>query len=709
MQISLRWLNELIDLDPVNIEDLITRLTLGGFEVEESFEVKLTNRTTTALEISATANRSDSLSIQGLSIEIAALLNKMPKQLKYSTNIYPWSLVLESSQSMSTMHSACSGFISLIIENVEEFNSPKWLQEKLLASGFAITNDLLDFQKYILVETGYPLEFYDLNQIFSEQENLQIQFSLGPSADCMNFLARNEINYSINQSSLFLQANNTPISIAGIIGSQKSQYSSSTKSLFVEGSIFNAAHIRQESRRLGLRTDRSSRYEKALEPTLLLEALYRFVSLLRIGNPNLRCKLHTVAKPVKELEKRIELNYKKVKEVLGPIQKLQKTKNANYIYISPDNITTALKQLQFQVNYNSQDLKWDIRIPTLRSDDIVREIDIIEEIGRIYGFNNFLTRLPNIKQIGTEDVDYKTRKKLTSCLVNLGFNELMQYSLVPSESYIANEISLINPLVKDYSNLRSSLLPNLLKTVSENVKKGNFNLEGFEYGHIFFIDPSSIVHEKEVISGIFGGFQTKSNWSESFHSISWFEAKGKMEQLFQKLNIKTYWKAYKPDRDHTIFHMYCAAKVVLVDSTNLGTFGQISPILANKLNISPDIYLFELDFNIIKNQLQENKLSIYHDYSLYPKITKDLSFIVKDTVSFQNIRELLYFNGSQFLKEINLLDEYRGKSIPKDHTSLCLQLVFQSDFETLQTEQVENIIKNLTDVLTQSCEVVIRT
>jgi phenylalanyl-tRNA synthetase beta chain len=706
MQISLRWVNELVDLDPINLDDLITRLTLGGFEVEESLEVKLPNRTTIALEISATANRSDSLSIQGLSIEIAALLNKIPKQLKYSTKICPWSSLLESSESMSTIHSICSGFISLSIENVDNFNSPKWLQEKLLASGFPITNNLLDFQNYILIETGYPVELYDLNQIFSEQDRSQIQFSLAPAADSVDFLARNGINYSIDKLTLLLQANNTPISIAGIMGSQMSQFSLNTKRLFIEGSIFNAAHVRQESRRLGLRTDRSSRYEKSLKPTLLVEALYRFVSLLRIHNPNLICKLHTLAKPINEFDKRIKLNYTKVKQVLGPIQK---TSGLDYSYISTDTITDALKRLQFQFSYNSQDLRWDIRIPPLRSDDIVREIDIIEEIGRIYGFNNFLTRLPNIQQIGTEDIDYQTRKKLTSCLVNLGFNELIQYSLVSSETDINNEIPLINPLVKDYSNLRSSLLPNLLKTVSENVKKGNYNLEGFEYGHIFSTDSSSLVHEREVLSGIFGGFQTKSNWSEYSHSLSWFEAKGKIEQLFQRLNIKIYWKAYKPGRDDTIFHRYCTAEIALVAGPILGTFGQISPLLANKLNISINIYLFELDLNTIKNQLQQNKLSICHYYSSYPKITKDLSFIVKDTISFQIIRKLLYLNGSRLLKEVNLLDEYRGKSIPKDHTSLCVQLVFQSDSETLQTERIESIIKNLTDVLTQGCEVIIRT
>ena len=705
MQISLRWVNELVNLTTVNLDDLITRLTLGGFEVEEILEVELLNTTTTALEISATANRSDSLSIQGLSLEIAALLNNIPKRTRYSINVCPWSQLLETIPLISPSQTACSGFSSFIIENVSDFSSPKWLQQKLIASGFAVTNTLTDFQNYILLETGYPLEFYDLDKIYSKVKDSEIELSLIAGENSGNFSARNDTSYSFDESILVLQANNLPISIAGIIGSEDSNYSSSTKTLFVEASIFNAAHIRQTSRKLGLRTDRSSRYEKSLKPTSLFHSVYRFVSLLRINNPKLKCKLHTIAKLTEDPEKRIQLEYKQVKQVLGPIEKQN---DDEYTYISPQSITEALERLQFQVIYDSNEFKWDIGIPSLRNEDIVREIDIIEEIGRIYGFNKFLTRLPNLKTIGTEDFDYQTRKKLTSCLVNLGLNELIQYSLVPSETYIKNEISLINPLVKEYSNLRSSLLPNLLKTVEENFKKGNSIVEGFEYGHIFLTDSSSIVRETEVVSGILGGVKTKSNWSEFFQSLSWFETKGKIEQLFQKLNIIVYWKSYTPMKERNIFHLYCTAQLVLSDGTNLGIFGQVSPILANKLNIPTDIYLFEFNFDIIKRQIQQTKLAVYRDYSSYPKIIKDLSFIVKNNISFQNIQELLYLNGSQFLQEVNLLDEYRGKSIPQDHISLCLQLVFQSDAETLQTEQIETIVRHLTHVLTQKFDITIR-
>ena len=706
MQISLRWINELVNLETINLDDLINKLTLGGFEVEDVLEIELSDSTTTALEISSTANRSDSLSIQGLSLEIAALLNNTPKKLNYSTKVCPWFDKIEELNSKTAIQNDCSGFIALTIENVTTFTSPKWLQQKLIASGLPVENNLTDFQNYILFETGYPLEFYDFDKICSETNTSEIEFSLGSVKNVENFLASNGKTYSSPSSTPVLQANNVPISLAGIISSQTSMYSETTKTLLVEASIFNAAKIRQQSRMLGLRTDRSSRYEKSLKNTALLESVYRFISLLRIANPDLQCRLHTIAQPNLESEKIIQLSYQRVKQVLGPVKQTGLTEDE---YISPQIITDALERLQFKVTYDADQLEWQIVVPALRSDDIVREIDVIEEIGRIYGFNNFLTRLPSIKTIGNEDFDYQTRKKLTSCLVNLGLNELIQYSLVNEETYLKNEIELLNPLVKDYSHLRLSLLPNLLRAAEENLKKGNPNLEGFEYGHTFLSNSgSNTILEQEVLAGIFGGEKPKSNWSTPATSLNWFEAKGKLEQLFQKLNIVTYWKPYQPIKEQNILHPHCSAEIILADGTSVGVFGQVSPILANKLNIPIDIYLFELKFDVIKEQIRQTKLSVYQEYSFYPKIIKDLSFILDDEVPFNSVQKLLYLNGSSFLKDVRLLDEYRGKSIPEGQTSLCLQLIFQSDFETLQNEKVETIISHLTEVLNTKFNATIR-
>jgi phenylalanyl-tRNA synthetase beta chain len=705
MQISLKWINELVNIETVDLDYLIEKLTLGGFEVEEILEIEINNQKTTTLDISATANRSDSLSIQGISLEIASLLNKPAKISRYSTNNFNWAKKIEKLSNFNLSKNECSAFLSLTVENLTTITPPEWLKQKLITSGLTIENNLLDFQNYILLETGYPFEFYDLDKIFSKSEASEFNLNITHAANIKEFIASDGKEYKLDNSILIVQANQLPLSIGGIISNKDVCYSNDTKSLLIEGSIFNSAKIRQQSRNLGLRTNRSARYEKSVKDINLLESCYRLISLLRISNPKLSCKLHTISQTLPGKVIPICLHYETIKTILGPVKELKKS---NYNYISIETITNYLERLKFNSSYDPNTLMWSVTIPYLRSDDITREIDLVEEIGRLHGFNNFLTRLPKIETIGIEDSSYETRKKLTSCLINLGFNELIHYSLVNQKTYINNETKLINPLLKDCSNLRSSLLPNLITTVQENLKKSNGPIEGFEYGHIFSGQNAEMIEEKESIAGIFGGLTIKSSWSDLSKPLNWFEAKGKIEQLFKKLNFVTYWKTSIPTNNKDILHPYCTGQLYLSNGTSLGIFGQVHPILAKKLSISPDLYLFEFDFTLIQNQIQANKLAVYHEYPVYPKIIKDLSFIINNDISFNQLKEILYFNGSKFLTEVHLLDEYKGKSIPKNFTSLCVQLVFQSNEKTLKNKEIEDILNNLQLVLMNKFNVTIR-
>ena len=705
MQISLQWIQELVNLQKLSLDDLIQKLTLGGFEVEDVLEIKIDDKQQITLDLSATANRSDSLSIQGLSLEVASLLNQNLKTSLYSTEIYSWEKDLESFYSRNLEKTECFGFITILVENLSDCTSPKWIQQKLVASGISPQNNFIDFQNYIALETGYPLEFYDFQRICSKLNQTNFQFHLKSSNDCFDFQAKNNIHYKLDKSILTINADELPISIAGIITSHDTNVLDTTEALLVEGSIFNATKIRQESRFLGLRTDRSARYEKSLKNLNLFKAVYRLISLLRIKNPKLICKLHTLEQLVPDKLQVINLNYQKIKQILGPIRI---TENSSYEYISPKLVTELLERLKFDGKYNKDESNWQVKIPALRSSDITQEIDLIEEIGRIYGFNNFLTRLPEIKTIGLEDSSYQVRKKLTSSLIHLGLNELVQYSLVKRKTYSENEVKLVNPLVKDYSYLRSSLLPNLVESLDENLRKGNLLLEGFEYGHVFSTHSNLIIEETEKIAGVFGGVSIKWNWSEKSRLLDWFEAKGKIDQLFKRLNISIDWESYEPIREKEIFHPYRTAQVFTLNQAKLGIFGQISPILAKRLNISTATYLFEFNFELIQNQLQINKLASYQEYSLYPKIVKDLSFIIKDDIRFQQIEKVLFLNGTEFLKEVCLLDEYRGKSIPEKHTSLCLQLVFQSNYQTLKTKKIEQIMSHLIKILSKKFNTIIR-
>ena len=268
MQVPLEWIKEVIDIENIELEELIERLTLGGFEVEEILKIEVNNKKQIVLDISATANRSDSLSIQGILSEIASLLDKPVRQIFYTQKMVDWKEKIATQKEPMILDLGCSTFLALEIRNISNFMVPKWIQEKLISAGVSPMNNLLDFQTYILLETGYPFAFYDLEKVQEKAGSSELNFSIENATMNQEFIASNDVTYKLSDSNLIIKANNFPISIAGIIEHKEYLYSKTTKALLVEGSIFNAAKIRQQSRNLGLRTDRSARYEKIFKTNL---------------------------------------------------------------------------------------------------------------------------------------------------------------------------------------------------------------------------------------------------------------------------------------------------------------------------------------------------------------------------------------------------------------------------------------------------------
>ena len=292
-------------------------------------------------------------------------------------------------------------------------------------------------------------------------------------------------------------------------------------------------------------------------------------------------------------------------------------------------------------------------------------------------------------------------------LISEGFTEVINYSLVNEPD--SKSIKIINPLIQDYANLRSSLLPNLIETLSNNLKQGNLTLEAFEYGHTFSPSDNSFVIETEQIAGIFGGIEVKNNWSTNPDVLSWFEAKGKIENIFAKLNLWGYWRNDQVKKYENIFHPYRTSNLYLTPGIYLGTFGQIHPVFANKFNISSKLYLFEFNFETLKNEFKYQKLTIYNDYSTYPKIVKDLSFIIDQTISYERIQTIISSMSTQFLSSTKLLDEYTGKGIPKNKKSLCIQLTFQAKNRTLLSKEIDKIVENIKIILIDQFKITIRT
>ena len=703
MLISFNWINELINIEDINLDELIEKLTLGGFEVEDTFEVSIGKKKETVLEISATANRADSIFAKGIAKEIGALLNKPILENPYAIKSFEPEQILQNSFSNNQIVAKynCSTFIAIKVENLENCVSPEWLKQKLISSDIEPVNNLLDFQNYILLETGYPFEFYDLEKIQQklQQKDFNVILTNGTNVE------QNNTQYALDEETLILKTDELFVSVAGLTSTDEFAYDSTSKSILIEGSIFGSKKIRQTSRKLGLRTDRSARYEKGLNNCDFNNSICRLLNLLRINNPKINYKIHSIGQiPEKQVDA-IVLNYKNIIEILGPTQVNKQVKPVN---IDIKEITSYLERLNFTFTFEPETQSWKVSIPSSRIDDLTREIDLIEEIGRLHGFNNFVSYLPPIKTIGFEDFSYQTRKKLTTCFLSEGLNELMQYSLVKTEIDNINSLNLVNPLISDCSSLRTSLLPNILNTLEENLKQGNRNIEGFEFGHIFTKDSKNNYLEKESVGGNFGGITTKTNWSETATNLSWFEAKGKLENILLKLNIVIIWKPIISKSCKELLHPYRTAEFSLLNGQPLGIFGQVHPITAKNLNLNSDIYLFEFDFTVLKNELKNNLLPLYKEYSYYPKIIKDLSFIIRNDIPFSKVKDLILRTGTDVLTNVELLDEYKGTSIPLDSTSLCIQLTFQSNKKTLRTKEVEKIVTAIQEQLVKKYKIVQR-
>lgn len=703
MYTSLDWINEFVNLETIELEDLINKLTLGGFEVEEVLKIDRNKTQKTILDISATANRADSLSIKGIGQEITSLLNKPINKSKYTSKDSTSFIDLKKAILTDSVTSGCSILVAITVENLQDLTVPKWLTEKLICSKIEPKNNLLDFQTYITLETGYPIEFYDLQKIQANIESSKFKLNLNFASGNELFTGSNNLQYMLKSNTIMLNANNYSLGIGGIISNNEVAYTSETKSLLIEASIFTPQQIRQQSRLLGLRTERSARYEKGLNKSYFIDALIRLLLLLKTRNPNLKCKLHTATQISYENTPTINLKYKNIIEILGPTKDYKTNK---LVDLKLEQIDEYLKRLNFNFIFNTESETWTVDIPLFRADDIQREIDIIEEIGRLHGFNNFVTQLPIVNQVGIKDASYQTRKKLTSCFLNEGLHELIQYSLANDND--KNSVELINPLINDYSKLRQTLLPSLIKTVSENLKQTNSVLEGFEYGHVFLGSVPHAYTEEEVVSGIFGGVKRKRQWDETAVSLSWFEAKGKLDDLFNKLNFVVSWKLSTIEKYKTILHPYRTAELWLNSNYFLGVFGQIHPMVAKNQNLPKDIFLFELNLDVIKNTFENQNLALYKPYSIYPKITKDLSFLIDQNISFDDIRKFIWKNGSGYLINITLLDEYRGPNIPNHQTSLCIQLAFQATQKTLTTKEIEEIINNIQTMLENEFKISIR-
>jgi phenylalanyl-tRNA synthetase beta chain len=396
----------------------------------------------------------------------------------------------------------------------------------------------------------------------------------------------------------------------------------------------------------------------------------------------------------------IELRLERVNQLLGPVMVGEEIGE-----LQPSEVERILIALGCSVSPTDSEHVWTVSVPPYRYRDLEREIDLIEEIARVYGYNNFCDTLPDKTEPGYLTVEQTLTRKLREVLRAVGLTEVSHYSLVKPEG--DRQIVLSNPLFTEYSALRTDLMSGLIDAFQYNLEQGNGPLSAFEIGRVFWSEEDGLT-EAEAVGGILGGDPTQGKWRQAGREqpITWFDAKGVLESVFTRLGITV---EYQPDRRDFRLHPGRTASL-WARGTRLGTFGQLHPQLRQERGLPDEVYVFELDMDVLLNEMDqgESLVALYKPFSTYPSSDRDIAFFVSNQVSVAELDRLITKTGKGLLESVELFDEYRGENVPDGQRSLAFRLVYRAGDRTLTDDDIEPIHQKVREALVEKFRVDLR-
>jgi len=657
------------------------------------------------LDLTATANRADALSLVGIAREVAALTGaslRLPEAPEVAIPSKSGALSLKISEP-----TACPAYIGTVIEEVKIAPSPNWLQRRLLAAGVRPINNVVDVTNYVLLEWGQPLHAFDRDRLLAVAGGnaLTIGVRFANSGESLKTLDGQ--SRTLQPQTLLITANDKPVALAGVMGGEETEVYEGTQNLVLEAALFEPVAIRRSARTQGLRTEASTRYERSVNQAELGVACARAIALLTelaSGTPTAQEIADTRTHP-STWARSIELRLDRINQVLGPVDLGEDT--GEILSEDVERILTALGcKLQLQESESS--VQWTVTGPPYRYRDLEREIDLIEEVARLYGYDNFCEELPDKTEPGYLSLEQLLMRQLREALRAAGLTELVQYSLVKPKDNHEHQIRLANPLLIEYSALRTDLLSGLIDAFQYNLEQGNGALNGFEIGRIFWREEEGL-EEADAIAGILGGDPTQGRWVRGGREspMTWYEAKGLLESVFQRLGLNNV--EYQPNRQDDRFHPGRTASLWL-QGERLGNFGQLHPLLRQERGLPDAVYAFELDLDVILDALdQDERLTPrFHAYSTYPASDRDIAFFAPVKVSVGEIERATQKAAGTLLESVQLFDEYQGASVPEGQRSLAFRLVYRASDRTLVDEEVESVHQKVREALVEKFGVNLR-
>lgn len=651
------------------------------------------------LEITPTANRADAMSMVGIAREVAALTGAslhLPEILKTAIAPSSGNLALNV-----TDPKACPIYIGTVIENVSIKPSPEWLQTHLQAAGMRSTNNVVDITNYILLEWGQPLHAFDRErtQSLNEKSPLTLGVRFAESEETLSTLDGQ--NRTLATQNLLITANDYPIAIAGVMGGAETEVHAGTQNLILEAAIFDSVTIRRSSKSQNLRSEASTRYERGVNLQELETALDHAIALIT----ELACGTATeqvISDNRPDFSQQsIELRLERIQKILGPIKT-----ETGIGQIEAADVSRILTNLGCQLTVISENPKiWTVTVPPYRYRDLEREIDLIEEVARLYGYDHFCDDLPDKTEPGGLSLEYQLEGKLRELFRAEGLTEVVQYSLVKPQGH---EVILANPLLAEYSALRTNLLDGLIDAFEYNQSQGNGALNAFEIGRIFWKSGEGI-QEADSLGGIIGGDRVSEGlWTKGGKAIAitWYEAKGILESIFNRLGLIV---EYQPDIKDERFHPGRTSSLWL-KGKGLGTFGQLHPQLSQERGLANEVYLFELNVSVMIDALKQPEFTTPHflAYSTYPAVARDLAFYAPTNLSVAELTQSMNQSGGNLLAGIELFDEYRGESVPEGQRSLAFSLIYRACDRTLTDSEVDPVHHQIRETLSSQFSVTLR-
>lgn len=634
------------------------------------------------LDIDLTPNRADCFSVLGVAREVAAL-NKLP--LFARPKPINEAIIADALTIRLQAEEACPQYCGRIIRHINpEATTPLWMKERLRRSGIRALHPVVDVTNYVMLELGQPMHAFDLKAIHGE-----INVRLGHPSETLVLLDAQEV--TLSETVLVIADNEKALAIAGVMGGEDSAVQHDTTDIFLESAFFNPLMVAGVARRYGLCTESSQRFERGVDPSLQQMALERATELLQVivgGQVGpLTLTSHASLLPGNGL---VEFNPAKVMQLTG-------------LDIPYEEMSQMLTNLGMTVQ--PQDHHWMVNVPTHRF-DIALDVDLVEEIVRLYGYDN-IKAAPMLGEIkaGSTHSSEGLFTQISAYLSGRGYHETISYSFVDPELQQAlypeaQTMQLLNPISSELSTMRVGMWPGLLASMVYNMNRQHAAIKFFEAG-VVFDGAGEALQERACIAGLLTGDHGNLNWSESTRAFDFYDMLGDLQALFGLLNLK---EVHFIPSTHPALHPGKTACMMLGE-TAVGWFGALHPRLADALQLTKEVLLFELSLK----PLIDRTSARYQPISKYPQIRRDLSLLVNNEVTAQQIEQVVRDVVTPgWLKSFDVFDVYTGDGIPKGKKSLAIGLTLQDDSRTLVDAEINNIITAIIKKLADQFAIILR-